>query len=272
LFKAILITIKNNRFTTTSLVTGDSNTTSSLLSNLINGRTTRSDNKTVLAGVRQDQESSERLLLSVLNSALNLSLGLLNLLGLSAEDPRVGALLTRSGVLDNLPEDLLITTVIGNQGHILSRRRLRVLRLRRTGDTVMVNGNLEVLLELHEETSISDGMVKTTGNLEKLSIGLLDHLGDVGLALLDGGGNSGNLDVGVGLGHSGTLAGDVDGNLELGLKVTTGGSLTSDKLAVLLGGDGEDLGDLVLLLGDNALNRGNDLVDNSRGSLDSDLV
>ncbi|GKT57775.1 hypothetical protein ColTof3_05114 [Colletotrichum tofieldiae] len=251
------------------IVAGHVDLATALLADGVDLAAALADDVAVGLGVGQDQVARVGVLAGLLDGRGDGSLGLLDVLGRATENPRDVAVLA-GGAVHNLPGVDIGggIVVVGDQGKSTAVAAAGA-GLGRHALASVVNGNLVVVAELAEELAVvGDGVVQAAGDLEGLSLLLLDERGNVLLGLLDVLGATGDLDARLAV----ALAGNVDRDGKLGLELPLSISATAYQGPVLLGGDVQNLGDLALLLGNDLLDPCADLVDNVRTTLDLDRV
>ncbi|ROV91041.1 hypothetical protein VMCG_09603 [Cytospora schulzeri] len=252
-----------------TLVTRHVDLAAALFPDRVDLATALANNVAVRLGVREDQEAGDAVLGLLYRSRDGL-LGLLDVLWRSLQDPWDIALLVGS-VINDVPGMGICggLIVVGDerQRAPVSTRCSSGLSWRRL--TGVVNGHVEVVSQSAEELStVRDGLVQASGDLDGLCRLLLCRVDDVLLGLLDICLLARDLNSRL----SAALAGNVDRHLELRLQLPLRVTTTTDEGSMLLGRHIDSRRDLALTVGNELFDMFDELVDDVTAALELDGV
>lgn len=249
---------------TRSLLLGHVDGAAGLLADGVDLAAALADDETVGLGVWQDEEAGGGLLRSGGDGLLDDSARLGDILRGAGQNPGVGGGGSRgSGAVNDGPGVGIGSSggVISDQGHggVAIGASLLGGVDGRNYLAGVVDADLVVVAQAAEDGAVvRDGVVQVAGDLDGLSVLLLEQGLEVLLGAFHGGGGTLELDIGA----AGTLLGDIQSHVELGLNTAAGVTSAADEQTVVSGRDVDDLGDLVLAFLDKLLDGGDDAVDN----------
>lgn len=248
------------------------------LPDAVDFRAAGADDVAVGARVRQDEVADRVLLLGLVEGAVDFGAGGRDGFGRGADEHPGDVAILGRGVQAVGFEGVVVGVgggVVGDQRHVAACGAAGGGGYGLTGWRALagvVDADFVVGAEAAEELAVvGDGVVVLERDLDGLAFDFLGELEDVRFGLLDVLGLAGHLDLGAGRAGL-ALARDVDGHAELLLQLAAALTAATDKEAVLVGLDLEDLGGLGVLLCNQGQDSCRELLDDGARALKADGV